>query len=185
MPGDVAVLAMAARGTHATSGGGEWGDGRARLPNGLNGISGKLALGGSRGCNAEKRAEPDLARGIGRTVDYAPYSPLWRRGENENSCEMPHAESGSAGATVSQTNWRHTLQAFANLQRTFRSLALPTIACAHPRRRSPKMAVPTRTIVAPSSTATRKSLLMPIESCGNGKRHSVASLSRSSRRATK
>ena len=47
-----------------------------------------------------------------------------------------------------------------------------------PRPRGPKRAVPTRTSVAPSSTATAKSWLMPIESSGSGRPKRSASRSR-------
>ena len=51
--------------------------------------------------------------------------------------------------------------------------------------RSPKMAVPTRTSVAPSSTATMKSFVIPMESCGSFRSNSFSSASRNSRNCTK
>jgi menaquinone-9 beta-reductase len=51
--------------------------------------------------------------------------------------------------------------------------------------RSPKIAVPTRTIVAPSAMAIKKSPLIPIESSESGKPDSPANRSRNSRNATK
>src|SRR5262245_19837227 len=51
--------------------------------------------------------------------------------------------------------------------------------------RSPKIAVPTRTRVAPSSTAIQKSCVMPMERCGSFTLNSFSSESRSSRSCTK
>src|SRR5437773_7894607 len=48
---------------------------------------------------------------------------------------------------------------------------------------SPKMAVPTRTSVAPSSTAIGKSFVIPMESCGSLRSNSFSYASRNSRRS--
>src|SRR6266536_596704 len=53
------------------------------------------------------------------------------------------------------------------------------------RVRSPKIAVPTRTSVAPSSTAIGKSFVIPMESCGSLRSNSFSYASRNSRNPTK
>ena len=127
-----------------------------------------------RAWDVERRGEGGDDRVVGRIVD--------RRGSdpNDQAAVADTVDRIARGASGTRGCRRRDAVTGATDRRLIRSSSLTRRLTAAVVRR-PKIAVPTRTIVAPSSIATSKSWLMPIESSAAGRPGSPAATSASRR----